>query len=211
MRLSSILLFIFLFLNQNHDTFSFWSKSKNTLENYVIDVLFTNSLTIIRCNPYERHILRLITIESVGHIRCSNSHLFLPEDHIQDITLLQWNYTSVECTKDQKKIQKEKTYFYIKHKGKNAFKKVRFDLIRVGSTGPSRSKMDEKKFQLSFEHLPRKLALVNADRTNETFTTEIYSFTNRPILCRERQLVGKGPCMNHHLNLSYVCYYKVSY
>ncbi len=207
MHLSSILLFFIITINY---TFCLWKKSKDTLENYIIDVLFTNSLTIIRCNPYERHILRDITIETIGHIKCSNRHLFLPDNHIEYITLLQWNFTFVECSKNEKTIKEEKTFFYIKHKAKKAFQKIKFDLIRVGSTGPSKLKIDEKKFQLSFNHPPRNLAIMTTDQNDEIFATEIYSFMNRPIICRERQLVGKGPCSNQHQNLSYVCYYKVS-
>src|SRR5262249_49767043 len=95
MRLNSIFLFIIIFNN----SFCLWKKSKETLENYIIDVFFTNSLTIIRCNPYEKHILRDITIEIIGHIKCSNKNLFLPDNHIEYITLLQWNYTIIKCQK----------------------------------------------------------------------------------------------------------------
>jgi hypothetical protein len=210
MHFSSILLFIFLFLITIDYTFSLWKKSKDTLENYIIDVLFSNSLTIIRCNPYERHILRDISIETIGHIKCSNRDLFLPDNHIEDITLLQWNFTFVECNKNKKIILKEETYFNIKHKAKKAFQKIKFDLIRVGSTGPSKLKIDEKKFQISFKHPLRNSAIMNLDQNEETFTTDIYSFHNRPIICRERQLIGEGLCSNQHHNLSYVCYYKVS-
>jgi hypothetical protein len=213
MYFSSILLFIFLYLIQFDSSFCLWKKSKDTLESYIIDILFTNSLTIIRCNPYERHILRDITIETIGHIKCSNQHLFLPDNHIEYITLLQWNYTSIKCNKKKNVIEEEKTYFYLKHKAKNAFKKLKFDLIRVGSTGPSELHMNEKKFELYFKHPKRQLALSHTEEKEENFSTEIYSFKNRPILCRERYLSSEGPCSNtnQHHNVSYVCYYKVSY
>jgi len=213
MHFNSILLFIFLFLIKINNTFSLWKKSKDTLENYIIDVLFTNSLTIIRCNPYESDILRDITIETIGHIKCSNSHLFLPDNHIESITLLQWDHTSIKCDKKKTIIKEEKTYLDIKHKAKNAFKKIKFDLIRVGSIGPSELYINEKIFQLYFKHPPRKLAINNTEQKEEKFSTEIYSFKNRPILCRERQLLSEGPCSNtnQYQNLSYVCYYKVNH
>ena len=210
MDFSSILLFILIFIIQVNDTFSLWKKSKGGLENYVIDVLFSNSLTIIRCNPYERQILRDISIDTVGYIKCSNRESFLPENHIESITLLRWNSSSVKCSKDKKSIKEEKTYLHVKHKAKNAFKKVDFNLIRVGSMGPSISKMDEKNYLLSFEHPRRSLALTAEDQQNNTFGIQTFSFKHRPILCRERQLADGGPCANLHLNLSYVCYYRVS-
>jgi hypothetical protein len=147
-------------------------------------------------------------METIGYIKCSNRDQFLPDNHIEGITLLQWNSTSVKCKK--KKIIEEETYFDIKHKAKNAFQKIKFDLIRVGSTGSSKLKIDDKHFKISFNHPPRNSAIMNTDQNEETFSTDIYSFKNRPIICRERQLIGDGPCSNQHLNLSYVCYYKVN-
>ncbi len=213
MRLNSILLFIFLFIIQINYSFCLWKKSKDTLENYVIDVLFTNSLTIIRCNLYESHILRDITIETIGHIKCSNRNLFLPDNHIEYITLLQWDHTSIKCNKLKNTIKEEITYLDIKHKAKNAFKKIKLDLIRVGSTGPSELHTKDKNFQIYFKHPPRKLAITNTEQKEDDFSTQIYSFKDRPILCRERQLLPEGPCSstNQYQNLSYVCYYKVSH
>lgn len=210
MEFSLIVLFIFIFIIQIDEIFSLWKKSTGGLEDYVIDVLFSNSLTIIRCNPYERQILRDISIETVGYIKCSNRESFLPENHIQSITLLRWNSTIVKCSKDKKSIKEEKTHLDVKHKGKNAFKKVDFNLIRVGSMGPSVSKMDEKKFRLSFEHPPRNLASIVDEQQNGTLAIQTFSFKHRPILCRERQLPDGGPCANLHINLSYICYYRVS-
>lgn len=211
MDFSSILLFIFILIIQIHLNLSLWKKSSDSLEEYVIDVLFSNSLTIIRCNPYELQVFREISIETVGYIRCTNRNLFLPENHLESITLLQWNYTSVECQKNKKAIIEERTYLYVKHKAKHAFKKVDLNLIRVGSMGSSQSKMDEKNYLLSFKHPPRSLAMITLDQENENYTVDTFAFKHRPILCRERQLVlPGGPCTNQHLNLSYVCYYRVS-
>ncbi|CAF0985968.1 unnamed protein product [Adineta steineri] len=127
-------------------------KSKNTLENYVIDVLFTNSLTIIHCNSYERHIIRDITIEKVGYIKCSNKNLFLPEDHVASITLLQWNGTVVKCEKNKNIIKEEKTYLNIIHKAKDAFKKNPLVLTRVGSVDSSKYHCDDNKAEIDFKH-----------------------------------------------------------
>lgn len=213
MYICSILLFIFPIIIKFNYIFCLWKKSKDSLENYTIDVLFTNSLTILRCNIYEVHVLRYITIESIGHIKCSNKHVFLPDDHIESITLLQWDYTIVNCSKKKDKIKEEKTYFSIKHKAKNFFKKLKFDLIRAGSVGPSKLHMDEKKLQLYFQHEPRKLELVDNEQKEGGLSTEIYSFKNRPIICRETQYLPEGLCSNYtqHQNLSHVCYYKVRY
>ena len=210
MDFSSILLFILIFIIQI-DRIFLRTNSKGDLEEYVIDVLFSNSLTIIRCNPYERQILRDISIETAGYIKCTNRDLFLPENHLKSITVLQWNYTSILCNKNKKTITEEKTYLYVKHKAKNAFKKVDLNLVRAGSMGTSQSKMDEKNYLLSFKHPPRSLAMITADQENVNYTVETFVFKHRPILCREKQLaVPGGPCANQHLNLSYVCYYRVS-
>lgn len=210
MHFRSLLLFIIQFSY----TFSLWKKS-TTLDNYLIDILFSNTLTIIRCNPYESHILRDLSIEVIGHIKCSNKHLFLPENHIENITLLQWNPTLLVCTKKKKKqkqkIEEEKTIFSIKHKPKNAFKNIKFRLTRLGSTGASEPKIDDKKHEISFTHPPRNIKADEIENTKDNFTTEIYSFRDRPIVCRERQLALEDPCENQHLNLTFVCYYQVSY
>jgi len=208
MLLNSILLFI---IHINY-SFCLWKNSKDTLANYIIDILFTNSLTIIRCNPYERHIIRDITIDKIGYIKCSNRNLFLPDNHIESLTLLEWDYTFIKCDKKKLTIKEEKTYLNIKHKAKNAFKKIPLELIRVRSTGPSKLHLNEKSFQLYFDHPLRKLAISNTEQTNESFSTEIYLFKNRPILCRERRLSSEQPCSNNnqHQNFSYVCYYKVN-
>ncbi|CAF4861796.1 unnamed protein product, partial [Rotaria sp. Silwood1] len=167
-------------------------------------------LTIIRCNPYERHILRDKTIEAIGYIKCSNRNLFLPDNHIEYITLLEWLYTSIKCNK-KTNITKEKTYFEIKHKAKKAFKNNPLELIRVGSTGSSKLHWNEKDFQLYFEHPPRKLPLITTEQQGESFSTDVYSFKQRPILCRERHFLSEQPCSsnNQHQNFSYVCYYKI--
>ncbi|CAF1110453.1 unnamed protein product [Rotaria sordida] len=167
-------------------------------------------LTIIRCNPYERHILRDITIETIGHIKCSNLNLFLPDDHIEYITLLEWLYTSIKCDK-KTSITKEKTYFEIKHKAKKAFKNNPLELIRVGSTGPSKLHWNAKDFQLYFEHPQRKLSISHTEQTGESISTDVYSFKYRPIICRERRFASEHPCFNNNQNqnFSYVCYYKI--
>jgi hypothetical protein len=212
MSSNCILLLIFLFIINLNYSSSFWKNSKDTLENYVIDVLFTNSLTIIRCNPYERHILREITFETIGHIKCSNINLFLPNNHIESITLLHWDHTFIKCNKQKTTIKEEKTYLDVKHKAKNAFKKIPLDLIRVGSTGPSKLHWKEKDLKLYYEHPPRNLPINNTDHKDDIFSTEIYFFKNRPLLCRERQPSLDTPCSNPNppQNFSYVCYYKVS-
>ena len=205
---SNFILFIFPFIIKINYLFCLWKKSTYTLDNYIIDVFFTNSLTIIRCNPYERHILRDITIEVIGHIQCSNRNTFLPDDHIEYITLLKWLYTSRKCNKKKTIIKEERTYFEIKHTVKNAFKKLPLELIRVGSTGLSKLHWNGKDLRLYFQHPPRQLSLSEID---ENFQTEVYSFKNRPILCRERQLSSQEPCSDEYQNqnVSYICYYKV--
>jgi hypothetical protein len=210
MSLNSILLLIFLFIINLNYSSSLWKNSKDTLENYVIDILFTNSLTIIRCNPYERHILRDITFETIGYLKCSNINLFLPNNHIESITLLHWDNTSIKCNKKHI-ITSEKTYLDVKHKPKNAFKKLPLELIRVGSTG--HSKLHWKDNKLNFEHPSRNSPINNTTQKEEVFSTEIYTFKNRPILCRERQPALQNPCItsNPPQNFSYVCYYKVNY
>ncbi|CAF4289539.1 unnamed protein product [Rotaria sp. Silwood2] len=211
MCLNAIVLFIFPFILQINYSFCFWKKPNVLLEHYVIDVFFTNSLTIIRCNPYERHILRDITIEAIGYIKCSNRNLFLPDDHIEYITLLEWLYTSIKCNK-KTNITKEKTYFEIKHKAKKVFKNNPLELIRVGSTGPSKLHWNEKDFQLYFEHPERKLSISNTEQQGESISTDVYSFKHRPILCRERRFSSEQSCSNNNnqnRNFSYVCYYKI--
>lgn len=211
MHLSSILLFIFPLIIKFDYIFSLFKKSKNSLENYTIDVLFTNSLTLIRCNPYEIHILRDITIESIGHIKCSNKNSFLPDDHIKSITLLQWDHTIVTCSKDGKHIKDERTYLTIKHKAKNTFKKLKFDLLRVGSVGSSELHMNDKKGELYFQHKSRKSKLDDTERNESSLSIEIFSFKNRPIICREKKFLPQGICTNSndYQNLTYFCYYKV--
>lgn len=207
MIFSCILLFIF----QVNYSFCFWKSSKPTLENYVIDVFFTNSLTIIRCNPSERHILRDITLETIGHIKCSNSHLFLPDNQIEYITLLEWLYTTIKCDKKKAKIKEEKTYFEIKHKAKKAFKKNPLRLVRVGSTDSSELNWKEDDFQLYFKHPPRKFPTNKTDHTDDDYLIDIYAFKKRPILCRQRYFLSQQSCLNNsqQQNASYICYYKV--
>lgn len=213
-RSNSMLMFIFIpfIITINYST-CFWKKAKDSLEDYVIDVFFTNSLTIIRCNPYERHILRSITIETIGHIKCSNRNLFLPDNHIENITLLEWVYTSIKCDKAKTMITQHRTYIDIKHKAKKAFKKNPLSLIRVGSTGPSKLHWDESHLQMYFDHPQQKLSPINNNKSNQTFTKNIYSFQHRPILCRERKLTPQHPCSktNQSENSSYVCYYRVNF
>ncbi|CAF1306095.1 unnamed protein product [Rotaria magnacalcarata] len=202
---------IFLFIIQINYSLCFWKNSKKTLEDYTIDIFFTNTLTIIRCNPSERHVLRDITIEAIGHIKCSNWQSFLPDDQIEYITLLEWLYTTIKCDKKKLKIKEEKTYFEIKHKAKNAFKKNPLKLIRVGSTDSSELHWKDDDFQLYFKHPPRKLSINKTEQTEDDFLVDIYSFKGRPILCRERYIPAQQPCSddNQHQNVSYICYYKV--
>lgn len=204
MHFRSILLFIF----QLNSVLCLWKKTK-TLENYVIDVLFSNTLTIIRCNPYESHIFREISIEILGHIQCSNRNQFLPDNHIENITLLQWNATKISCKKKSKIIDEEETVFLIKHKPKNAFKKINFQIIRFGSTSKSDVKIDDKKQRIYVKHPKRNLETDDMESSKDNFTMNVYSIRDRPILCSERQLITDDPCANQHFNLSFVCYYRV--
>jgi len=203
MHFRSILLFIFQ-LNS-----IFCGKKSKTLENYVIDVLFSNALTIIRCNPYEAHIFRELSIELLGHLRCSNRNQFLPDNHIENMTLLQWTATTVTCKKKSSVISEEETIFLIKHKPKNAFKKLDFKIIRIGSTDKSEIKIDDKKHQIIAKHPIRNSQADEIEPTKDNFTMNVYSFRNRPILCWEKQLITDNLCTNQHLNLSFVCYYRV--
>ena len=211
MHSDSILLFIFVFVLKLNYSFSFWKKSKNTLEDYIIDVLFANSLTLIRCNPYELHALRDMTIEKIGYIKCSNKNLFLPEDHIKSITLLQWNLTSIKCGKSNV-IKEERTHLEVKHKAKNAFDKVSLELTRVGSSGPSELNWNGKDLKFSFKHPKRDPSITHTEADNASFSMEIFSFKKRPILCREKQSPSGISCLtiDQHRNFSYICYYKVS-
>ena len=212
MHSDSVLLFIFLFILKLNYSFSFWKASKNTLENYIIDVLFANSLIILRCNPYEIHALRDITIEKIGYIKCSNKNLFLPEDHIKSITLLQWNLTSIKCDNKKNAIKEERTHLEVKHKAKDAFHKVPLELTRVGSSGPSESNWNGKDLKFSYKHPKRPPSISPSEPDNSSFSIEIFSFKKRPILCREKKSPSGITCpsIGESKNFSYVCYYKVS-
>ncbi|UJR27041.1 hypothetical protein I4U23_008345 [Adineta vaga] len=179
-------------------------KSKPKPENYVIDLLFTNSLTIIRCNPYERHVIRDISIEKLGYIKCSNRDSFLPENHLEKIALLEWRFTETKCKNS--KIT-ETTYLNIKHRPKKVYKDLKLHLTRLGSVGGVYIKEVKKTSSLYFENIGGKSSISNT----ENFTTVFYAFTERPILCRERYPASKNPCLatTQKKNFSYTCYYRI--
>jgi hypothetical protein len=207
LRLCSVLQFIFLLHSCcfPRSRAIFTGKTPETLEDYVIDLLFSNSLTIIRCNPYERQILRGVSMNTIGHVKCSNQHLFLPSNHIEEITLLQWNETKVECNKKQH-VTEERTYIHIQHKPTKAFKKQPLKIIRVGSVGSSDIHWKEKERLLYIEH-----PLQSSPSVAGEMQTDVFAFKHRPILCRERQLAPANRCDAAYRpqNLSYVCYYRV--
>lgn len=234
-HLGSLVQSVFVMFIVLHCCFAFLiKKTEESFENYVIDVFFTNSLNIIRCNPHERQIFRGMSLNSIGRIKCSNSHAFLPSNHIEDITLLEWNSTRIECSKKLKNKEKakdkpkkeskkkpppppspssgndetieEKTYLHIVHKPTKAFKKQVLKVIRVESTATSDVVWKEKEKLVYFQHPSRKY-----EENGENVSTNVYSFKHRPLLCREQYLTPLRPCATDTSleNLTYVCYYRV--
>lgn len=203
-----LFILLILFFGQRSETF--FGEKFVPLSDYVIDVFFSNSLTIIRCNAYEREILRSISMGTIGKIKCSNRNRFLPSNHIEQIALLHWNETKFQCKKFKGNSFKsfDQTVLSIKHKPKHVFEKNPLKLIRVGSTDSSKTSWDEKQSILTFQHAPRIVEI-----KKENFTDEIYSFNHRPIICRERFLTSSNICTKHfrQQNLSWICYYRVDW
>ncbi|CAF1220054.1 unnamed protein product [Adineta ricciae] len=194
-----------------HLTYSWGKKTPVKLNEYKIDVIFQKALTIFRCNPYEQHVIRDITIEKLGSLKCSNRMSFLPDNHIESVTLLEWNSTTVACNKNV--IKKEKTHLNIKHKPKNAFKGLKFRVTRLGSSGESNVEFDDKKSYVSFEHHGGQATATNPNSLNDNLTTTYYTFHDRPILCRERYPASRNPCLTttQKKNFTYMCYYRMGY
>ena len=195
--------FILLLILEENDAFLI-SKSKTNLSDYVIDLIFANSLTIIRCNKYELQILRSVSMETIGNIRCSNSFEFLPNDQLEKITLLRWNSTIVQCKKLS--LLNEKTLLDIVHKPKMAFHKLSFQVMRVDSTDRSGIHWEEKKNRVTFTHSLRSIK-----NKFENETVEIFAFPHRPILCREQHDSSSTICDPKYQpkNFTYICYYQV--
>ena len=180
-------------------------KTDESFENYMIDIFFTNALTIVRCNEYERFVLKTMTMQSIGELRCGNTEQFLPSNHLEQIALFEWEGTQGKCSnKDQTKIQ-ETTILKVVHKAKNALKNHPLKLIPVGSTDSTEG--IEKKNHFHFEHAVRPIEI----KPDENYTTNIYFFKHRPILCREKYLTPTAPCdpNESRQNFSYFCYYRV--
>ena len=239
-HLGSIVQFVFLVVLVLQPSVSLlMKKTEESFENYVIDVFFSNSLNIIRCNPHERQILRGMSLNTIGRIRCSNSHSFLPSNHIEEIALLEWNSTKSKCSKKLEKLEKAKEKEITK-KGK---KKKEKEKKKETPAPPLEKQTIEEKTYLHVLHKPTKafkkqvLKVIRVESTGtsevvwkekeklvyfqhpprqyeesaENISTNVYSFKHRPLLCREQYLTPLKPCATdiQPQNLSYVCYYRV--